>query len=70
MVEGGRSFERGGLVNLVKTVVSVLPKELEQSGHAVKDQKQVRTSSWWITHPGSVHTKFYSGDWLIQSITH
>ena len=46
MVEGGRSFERGGLVNLVKTVVSVLPKELEQSGHAVKDQKQVRTSSW------------------------
>ena len=46
MVEGECSFERGGLVNLVKTVVSVLLKELEESGHAVKDQKQVQTSSW------------------------
>ena len=37
-------------------------------GYAAKDQKQIRTSSTWIKCPGSVCTKFYSGDWLIQSI--
>ena len=25
--------------------------------NAAKDQKQIWTSSWWINHPGSVHTK-------------
>ena len=59
-------------------MVSVLHKELEYKveklkykkvgGHAAEDQKQIRTSSWWINHPGSVHMKFYSHDWLIQSI--
>ena len=33
-----------------------------------EDQKQIRTSSWWINHPGSVHVKFYSSYWWIQSI--
>ena len=36
-------------------------------GHATEDQKQIRTSSWWINLPGSVHTKFYSRDLLIKS---
>ena len=30
--------------------------------------KNIGTSSWWINHLGSVHTKFYSDDWLMQSI--
>ena len=29
----------------------------EVGGNAAKDQKQIWTSSWWINHPGSVHTK-------------
>ena len=33
-----------------------------------EDQKQIRTSSWWINHPGSVHVKFYSSYWWMQSI--
>ena len=37
-------------------------------GHVVEDQKQIWISSWWINHLGSVQTKFYSGNWLIQSI--
>ena len=32
-----------------------------------KDQEQIHTSTLWINHPRSVHTKFYSGDWLMQS---
>ena len=40
----------------------------EVGGHSAKDQKQIRTSSWWTNHPGSVHTMFYSRDWIIQSI--
>ena len=28
-----------------------------------EDQKQIRTSSWWINHPGSAHVKFYSSYW-------
>ena len=39
----------------------------EAEGHAVEDQKQTRTSRWWIDHLGIVHTKFYSRDWLIPS---
>ena len=60
-------------------MVSVLHKELEYKveklkykkvrGHAAEDHKQIQTSrSWWIYHLGSVHMKFYSRDWLIQSI--
>ena len=53
-------------------MVSVLHKELEYKvetlkkknkkvgGHAAEHQSQIRTSSWWINIPGSVHTKFYS----------
>ena len=40
----------------------------EVEGHAAEDQKQVQTPSWWINHPGSVLTKFYSHDWLIKFI--
>ena len=29
----------------------------ELGGHSAKDQKQIWTSSWWINHPGSIHTK-------------
>ena len=53
-------------------MVSVLHKELEYKverlkykkvgGHAAEDQKQILTFSWWIIHPGSVHTKFYIPD--------
>ena len=68
----------GGLFNSEKTMVSVLHKELEYKaeklkykkvgGHATEDQNQIRTSRWQINHPRSVHTKFYSRDWLLQSI--
>ena len=43
-------------------------QEQEVGGHAAEDRKQIWTSSWWISHPGSVHIKFYSGDWPIQSV--
>ena len=53
-------------------MVSVLHKELEYKveklkykkvrGHAAEGKKQIRTFSWWINHPGSVRTKFYSRD--------
>ena len=46
----------GGLLNLEKTMVSVLHKELEYKveklknkkvgGHAAEDQNQIRTYSW------------------------
>ena len=59
-------------------MVSVLHKELEYKveklkykkvgGHAAENQNQMRTSSWWINHHGSVHIKFNSCDWLLQSI--
>ena len=78
--DGGLLLE-GGLFNLETTIMSVLYKELEYKvekleykieqevvGHAAADQNQIRTSSWWINHPVSVHTKSYSHDWLIQSI--
>ena len=32
------------------------PKYKKVGGQAAEDQKQIRTSSWWINHPGSVHT--------------
>ena len=34
----------------------------EVGGHIVKDQKQMRTSSTWISHTRSVHMKRYSPD--------
>ena len=40
----------------------------EVGGYAAEDQIQIQTSSCWIYHPESVHTKFYSRNWLIQSI--
>ena len=43
-------------------------KKVKVEGHAAENQKQFWTSSWWINHPGSVHTKVYSHNWLIQSI--
>ena len=56
-------------------MVSVLHKEevygvekLKYLGHEARDQNHIRTSSWLINYPGSVHTKFYSRDWFIQSI--
>ena len=62
----------GGLFNLEKTMVSVIHKQLgykveklkykKVGGRAAKYQNQIRTSSWQINHPGSVHTKFYSRD--------
>ena len=76
----GRLIQTGGLFDLAETMVWILHKELEYiffsgkaqiqelGGHAAEDQKQILTSSWWINHPGSVHMKFYSHDWLIQSI--
>ena len=64
----GGLLEKGrGLFNLEKTTVSVVHKELgykvekfknkKVGGHALEDQNQIQTSSWWINHPGSVHTK-------------
>ena len=62
---GGLFESGGGLFNLAKTMVSVLHKELEYIVEKLKnkklqivrpeDQKQIRPSSWWINHPGSVH---------------
>ena len=43
------------------------PKYKKVGGQAAEDKKQIQTSSWWINHPGLVHTKFYSRYWLIQS---
>ena len=31
-----------------------------------RGKKQIRTSTRWINHPGSIHTRFYSRHWLIQ----
>ena len=68
----------GGVFNLEKTMASVLHKDLQYKvdklkykkieGHAAEDQKQIRTSSWQINYPWSVHKKFNSRDWFIQSI--
>ena len=78
---GGGGWEiiwEGELSNLENTMVSVLHEELKYKveelknkkvgGYAAEDQNQIRTSSWYIKHPRSVHVKFYSRDWLIQSL--
>ena len=74
--DGGAYLRGGGLFNLAKMVVSVLHKELECKVDKLRykelevtgEQKQIRIFKTWINHPGSVQMKFYSGDWLIQSI--
>ena len=56
----------GVLFNLAHTMVSVHNKELvrmqsgkaQVQGHAVEDEKQIKTSSWWINHRQS--TRKYS----------
>ena len=40
----------------------------EVLGHAAQDQKQIWTSSLWITHPGSVHKKCYSRNRLLTVV--
>ena len=60
------------IFNLEKTMASVLHKDLECKvdklkykkigGHAAEDQKQIRTSSWQINYPRSVHKKLNSRD--------
>ena len=67
----------GGLFNLAKMMISALHNELECKVEKLKYKKlkscsqgssqQIHTSTLWINHPRSVHTKFYSGDWLMQS---
>ena len=42
----------------------------EFGGHAVEDQKQMRTSNMWINHRGSVQMKFYNYSWLIYMVYH
>ena len=58
-------------------LVSVLDKELEYKVNKLKFKKlevmqsrvkQIWTSNTWINHSGSLQMKFYSHDWLIQSI--
>ena len=70
LMETGGLFYGRGLLQFSKKIISVLYKEPEckvekaqvkaVGGHAAEDEKQIRTFSWWINHPGSVHTKFYS----------
>ena len=75
----GLIWEGAGVFNLAKMLASVLHKALQYKVEfklkykklevmPAEDQKQIRTSSWWINHPWSVHTKFYGRDWLLQSI--
>ena len=66
---GGLICDEGTLINLGKTMVSVLHKELEYKVETLKYMykkleviqpriKKLRTSSWCVSHPGSVHKKF------------
>ena len=56
-------------------MASVLHKELEYEVEKLKYTykkleviqprfKKIPTSSWWLSHPGSAHKKFYRRDWL------
>lgn len=70
----GQLIWEGGLIQLSKSIVLYKIKQKEKNkleykvigGLEAKDTKQ--TSSWWIKLPGSVHTKFYNPNWLMQSI--
>ena len=75
----GVLIETGGLLNLARTMVSVLHKELEckveKLKYKISEVMQLRIEnkselpvSAGINSPGSVHTKFYSRDLIIQSI--
>ena len=74
-IETGSLFERGGgcFFNLETTMVSVLYKELEYNVEKLRYKKcqakqpRIRIKAK-LNHPGSVHTKFYGRNWLIQSI--
>ena len=69
----GGLFERGGFFNLETMMVSVLYKELEYNVEKLRykafqvKQPRIRIKAK-LNDPGSVHTKFYGRDWLIQSI--
>ena len=73
LIEMGGLFERGGFFNLETMMVSVLYKELEYNVEKLRykafqvKQSRIRIKAK-LNHPGSVHTKFYGRDWLIQSI--
>ena len=45
-----------------KHVQSEKAQVQEVLGHAAEDQNQIRTSCWYISSPGSVHTKLYDLD--------
>ena len=61
-------------------MVSILHKKLEYNVEKLKNkrlevmQPTIKNKSellvGTINHPGSVHKKFYSRDWLIQCIIH
>ena len=65
---------KGGLFNSEQTMVSVVLKWKSSSTRRVEVlQPRIRIKSELpvgksINHPVSVHTKFYSRDWLIQCI--
>ena len=72
--DGGLIWEgAGGLINLEKTMVSALHKELgskveklkykKVGGHAAEDQNQIRTCSWYKTIPDqSINTVSFSSE--------
>ena len=77
LLETGGLFERECSFNLETTVVSVLHKELEYKVEDLKSRSWTSCSRGSKTnpnfqlvnkHPVSVHMKFYSCDWFIQSI--
>ena len=62
-------------------MASVLHKELEYEVEKLKYtykkleviqprfKKKIPTSSWWLSHPGSAHKKFYRRYWLKYSLS-
>ena len=67
--------ETGGLFNLENTILSVLHKELEYKVEKLKYktlevmQPRIKTSSWWINHPGSVYNlPFVSEEYVGEGI--
>ena len=72
---GGGLIETGSLINLETTMVSVLHKELEYKREKAKHES-FRSCSWGsesnqtfhLVNKPSVHIKFYSRDWLINTV--
>ena len=67
--------ETGGLFHLENTILSVLQKELEYKVEKLTYktlevmQPRIKTSSWWINHPGSVYSlPFVSEEYLGEGI--